>query len=141
MFTAIDEPSDVEFERIESPFPPDSRYPSSAQYDLIIVGTSVNRFAPDGSHVRCVNIEASDIEIRDGDMVHVEHYRAQRSEVETTLKVAQRGADGWQLVPYSLDPKWQKIAPLVPTRPPQDGETIEIVGIVLFEYRPAPQRR
>lgn len=39
-----------------SPLPPDPRYPVTAQFDLMVEGSSINRFAQDGQYLGSVSV-------------------------------------------------------------------------------------
>lgn len=46
-----------------SVFPPDPRFPIAAQFDLIVEGTSLNKFAQPGDRLRCVDFVKAGVEI------------------------------------------------------------------------------
>src|SRR3989304_6716037 len=132
--------SDMDFEREPSAFPPVPGYPVEAQYDLIVRGTSINRFAADGQRVRCVSLLRAGIDFRDGDLVHVERYRRGRSEIERTIKMARSVQGKWELHFYSIDPRWMNEPPLQLGDGDPDTEVV-VVGVALFQFAPAPARR
>lgn len=121
-----------------SPFPPDPKYPLSAQYDLRVDGPSVNRFARDGDYIRCIDLRKHPVNWLDGDFVVVERRRG--GMVETTAKRAVRTPEGLELRPDSDDPEWQTPL-LVPNEAGNLGadDEIAITGLVLWVYRPARQ--
>lgn len=114
-----------------SPFPPDPSYPLEAQFDLVVEGNSINKFARDGEIVRCVDIASTGVELVDGDLVIVR--RQNGALVETTAKRARRKGSAWELRFDSDDPRYQGSLVLDPV----DGDQIEITAIVLYAYRPA----
>jgi len=115
----------------DSPFPPDPQYPIAAQYDLIVEGNSINRFARDGEILRCLDIHKAIVEPVDGDLLVVR--RTRHGLAETTAKRGRRKNGAWELWFDSEDPSFQGIVPLEV----QDGDQIEIIAVVLYAYRPA----
>jgi hypothetical protein len=112
------------------PVAPDSRFPADAQYALRVRGASIDKIAPDGSVIACVDITAAGIEPRVDDLVCVERRRG--SLVETSVKRVKRGRKGLELWPESNDPQ-QK--PLLMA----DGKsetTVEIKALVIGIYMP-----
>lgn len=125
----------VSFPREDSPFPPDTRYPVDAQFDLIVRGSSINRFARDGERLRCVDITKAGIEPFDDDIVIFEQTRDHGSLVETTAKRYRRRGPIVELWPDSDDPRWQE-PQRIDTRNAQ-GREGRIVALVLYSYNPA----
>jgi transcriptional regulator with XRE-family HTH domain len=138
MWLAVSETNDMNYEREPSAFPPLPEYSATEQYDLIVRGTSIDRFAGDGDRVRCVSIHAN-IAVQSGDYVHVERYRHQRSEVENTIKQAFLVKGRWELRCHSHDMRWFDQPPLIAGVGPD--EQVEIVGIALYQFSPSPLRR
>lgn len=116
----------------DSPFPPDPNWPVTSQFDLIVEGNSINRFARDGEVLRCVDLNRSAIELVDGDLVVVRKTDLS-GKIETTAKRARRRNGGWDLWFDSDDPKYQGIVPMKAA----DGDEIEMIAVVLYAYRPA----
>jgi transcriptional regulator with XRE-family HTH domain len=137
MFVALSEVSDLNYHREPSTFPPLPDYPIDKQYDLIIRGTSIDRFATEGQRVRCVSIDV--IEPKSGDYVHTQRYRHQRSEVENTIKQAFLVNGRWELRFSSMDPRWRGQPPL--QLGVGEDEQVEIVGVAIFQFYPSPVRR
>lgn len=132
----------VDFERFESPFPPDPNYPYAAQFDLRVSGTSLNKFAKEGEFLRCVHLLKSEemkqhIEIFDGDYVIFE--RSKGSLLEVTAKKFVRRADQIELWPDSDDPQWQTPT-IIPLTEETDGEEGRVVALVLYTYKPTRRR-
>lgn len=75
-------------------------------YGLEVQGDSVNRVAPHGSILICLDI-LSGVEIMDRDLVIVERIRDQGALREVTAKRLVRRGDEIVLVPESNDPRWQ----------------------------------
>jgi hypothetical protein len=59
----------------ESAIPFDPRYPVDWQYGFLVRGTSINRVAPDGAFLMCLDIARSREPARDGDLVVIERHR------------------------------------------------------------------
>lgn len=122
----------TEFERDDSPFPPDPRYPVETQYDLIVRGTSINRVAMDGYRLRCVDVHKAGLEVHDGDLVIVERRRDGGHLIETTAKRVRRRRGKLELWPDSDDPQWQE-----PILYGEDkGDAVQIQALVIYAYRP-----
>lgn len=122
---------DGKFERMESPFPVDPRYPAEAQFDLIVQGTSVDRFARDGQRLRCISPDGSGRDWQEGDLVVAVRFRGELR--ERTVKRAKRRNGHWALMPESDDPIWEPLE-LHEHRDGDDMERVEIEGIVLYVY-------
>jgi transcriptional regulator with XRE-family HTH domain len=137
MFVALAEASDLNYHREPSAFPPLPDYPIDKQYDLIIRGTSIDRFATEGQRVRCVSVDVA--EPKTGDYVHVQRYRHQRSEVENTIKQAFLVNGRWELRFSSFDPRWRAQPPL--QLGVGEDEQVEIIGVAMFQFYPSPVRR
>lgn len=116
----------------DSPFPPDPQYPNSAQFDLVVEGNSINRFAPDGDVLRCVDINKAEVDLADGDLVVVRKLDAD-GKVETTAKRARRRNGTWELWCDSTDPAHQGVI----TLPRDPTAEVNIVAVVLYSYRSA----
>lgn len=123
----VDE-TDLQYE--QSPFPADPRFPVEAQYDLIVRGTSIDRFASPGERLRCVDITQAEIDVHDGDLVIVQRTRMDGAMIETTAKRYTRRGGKIVLMPDSTDPRWQE--PL--TLDARDGEEIRVVAKVVYKY-------
>jgi len=129
------------FEQSEqSPFPPDPNYPASAQFDLIVRGNSINRFARDGERLRCVRLIDAGMEADSDDLVIVERRRNDGQLIETTAKRMRRRGHVLELWPDSDDPAWQE--PIrIDLRKQRDGEEATVIALVLYAYNPARRRR
>jgi SOS-response transcriptional repressor LexA len=121
---------DTDLQYDQSPFPADPRFPAEAQYDLVVRGTSINRFAQPGERLRCIDLAEAGIEARDGDLVIVQRTREQGSLVETTAKRMARKAGKTVLMPDSSDPRWQEPIEVGG----QSGDEIRVVAKVVFKY-------
>lgn len=115
----------------ENPFPPDPRYPISAQFDLIVAGTSLNRVAAEGARLRCVDVMQAGVEVRNGDLVIVRRIRDSFG-VETTAKRLKIVGSRRELWPDSTDPKWQ--SPVILNG--SEHDEISITAVVLWTYTP-----
>lgn len=131
--------TDWGFHPIESPFPPDPRYPISSQFDVIVKGTSINRFARENDNLRCVEIVGAGVDVREDDLVIVRRTRFDGHMVETTAKRVKQRNGAYELWPDSDDPRWQEPFVLDPKNVP-DGESAQIIALVLYAYQPARRR-
>jgi len=124
----------------ESPYagiaaPPDPAYPAAHQFAGIVKGTSVNRVAPDGSVVSCLDVQKARIRPKDGDLVAVEQTRHGGHERMRTIKRLKHTADGIELWPDSDDPKWSARGPIRVNRGDEDdGTTVVILGVVTWVH-------
>ena len=116
-----------------SKFPPDPRYPLAAQFDLIVEGTSINKFAGPGEILRCVDVVTAGVEIRENDLVIVTRTRA-TDERETTAKRVRRFNGHFELWPESSDPRWQTPIVVHPGGADQH-DSVAITAIVLYAYK------
>lgn len=130
----------LDFEREDSPLPADPKYPHSAQFDLIVRGTSINRFALDGMRLRCVDIKLAGVDVFDGDLVILQRTRDQGRLIQTTAKRLRRKGPTIELWPDSDDPKWQE-PERIDTRKSSDHEEASIIALVLYAYAPARNPR
>jgi len=115
-----------------SPFPPDGRFPTDAQFDLIVRGTSINRFAKDGQRLRCVSADTFPYQIQDNDIVIVERYRGDLR--ERTAKRWRRRNNVVELWPDSDDERWQAPLKVSEETSLSDGDEVRIFGLVLYVY-------
>lgn len=111
------------------PVSPLPDYPASAQYGLLVRGTSINKVASDSEYLVVVDTIASQISPRPGDLVVVQ--RRVHGMIEATVKRLARKGKQLVLVPESTDPQWQAEIPLGET----DDETeIVISAIVIGKF-------
>lgn len=109
----------------------DGRAPESL-YVLRVAGDSMDMYVRDGGYVVCMNLHAFGREIRPGMIVHVERRKFDGELVETTLKELALLEGKQALVPRSSNPSHKAI------RGAADGEEVEIRGVVVARYEPAP---
>jgi SOS-response transcriptional repressor LexA len=110
----------------------DPRYPASAQFAVVVRGTSINRIAQPGDFLVCIDIEALGYEM--GDLVIVER-RNQESAREMTAKRVRREGGQEHLFPDSDDPQWQNAIPLTDKKT-KDGTTVAVIAVVSGVWRP-----
>lgn len=117
--------------------PADPRFPATDQFDLVVRGTSINRLARDGDHLRCLRIASDPFLLPENELVIVERRRAQGGQVETTAKRLRRRGRVIELWPDSTDDRWQHPIMLDPSEkePPED-EHVAVIARVLWVYRP-----
>lgn len=137
----LDEAGQLDFEREDSPFPPDPRYPLGAQFDLVVRGSSINRFARDGMRLRCVDLIKTGLEVFDDDLVVVRKAKHGGSLYETTAKRIRRRGTMIELWPDSDDPKWQTPERIEKRDNLQGGDETSIIALVIWAYNPARDRR
>lgn len=119
-----------------SSIPADRRFPAGAQFDLIVRGTSLNKYAADGDYLRCVDVIAGGVDIQDGDLVIVERRRDDGHLMETTAKRIRITENQAALLPESNDPRWQTEIPLSDSGSAEFNE-VRVRALVLFKYAPA----
>lgn len=109
-------------------------YAEKDLYVLQVRGDSMDLFVRDGGYVVCVSVFALSQPFRTGMVVHVERRRFDGQMVETTLKEIQMVGSKMTLTPRSSNASHKPIA----MDGGEDGEEIEIRGLVLGRYDPAP---
>lgn len=126
--------SEFSFEPIPYEVPADPRFPIKAQYLLRVRGNSINRKAPEGSLIRCLNLHSAPRKPFDGDWVVVERRRPEGT-IETTVKklVIDRASGAKELWPDSDDPAFQKPIQLAE----KENDEIHINAFVLEFITPA----
>lgn len=110
------------------PFNPVPHFPEGSVYCLTVRGNSLDKVAPAGSVLLCVDLSKTGIEVKDGDLVIVERARAQGGLLEMTAKRVRSIKGGFELYPESSDPKWKPVT--YPRSSDADGETITILARV-----------
>ncbi|WMT85599.1 helix-turn-helix domain-containing protein [Pelagibacterium sp. 26DY04] len=103
-------------------------------YALRVKGSSINRLAPDGTYLVCLDI-TSGVEIHHRDVVVVERIRDQGALREVTAKRLLQRGDEIVLAPESDDPAWQTEIVLKDDPYQMDAE-IRIVAKVKHVVRP-----
>lgn len=110
-------------ERIAS----DPRYPANTQYLLRAVGTSMNTIIDPGDFILCVDLAATGLEIRNGDVVVVERRRnSGEREVSAKRFILRDGEPVFRA--NSVDPKWKDYELAIEV---EDGEDIAATALVL----------
>jgi SOS-response transcriptional repressor LexA len=112
--------------------PADGQYPASAQYDLVVRGTSINQIARDGDYLRCVDLQ--DHRASSGELVIVEQISSDGA-VEATAKIVHRREGHTELWPLSDDAKWQDPI-IIPRDKKATDREVRIVARVVFVHRP-----
>lgn len=121
-------PKALNGDRIDCPEPSDPRFPSEAQFDLVVEGSSLNKLAREGDLIRCVDIERGGIKIENGDIVVIERSRGDARELlaKRVLKQCER----YELWSESNHEFWRE--PVIR----DDGDNdIRIIAKVLYAYR------
>lgn len=95
-------------------------------YALKVRGTSLNKIAPDGAILVCLDLDGAGITIREGDLVIVQQSR-EGGLREMTAKRVKRANGRYELWPESTDPKWQ--TPIL-LNEDDGGETVAVKAIV-----------
>lgn len=112
----------------ESIFPPDSRYPVEAQFDLSVHGESLNRFAEDGDYVRCLDLKMFVEKINDKDLLIIERGTEQGLTEITARRLKDTGSR--RLLCFESDsPYFQDTIEL--------DKSIKVTAKVLWQYRQA----
>lgn len=86
-------------------FMPNGRLPAAHTYAFKVRGTLLNKIAPDGAVLVCVDLAATGLTFRDGDLVVVERSR-ENSWREVTAKRVRFENGQNELWAESTDPKW-----------------------------------
>lgn len=129
------DPSDFD----QVPIAADPSYPFDAQYGLIVRGTSINKIAPPGDVLHCLDLGIAAVDPDEDDLVIVERRRAQQGQREVTAKRIRRHGRVTVLSPDSTDKKWTPIE-LDPKKAKEDEE-VAVVALVLGIYKALRKRR
>lgn len=86
--------------------PSASQYPPEWQYSFEVEGDSLNKIAPPGSILVCLDIAASGYAAQEGDLVIVEHTMFDGQAIERTAKRIRRTSSGYDLWPESTNPQF-----------------------------------
>lgn len=127
---SVDE-MDFSYDDIEY-VPSVSGYPVSMQFAVKVDGNCLNKKADHGDILVCLNIIKAAVEAEPEDLVIVERSRYDGQMIERTAKRIRQTANGYELWPESNDPAHQTPIKLDCA---QDGETIQIIGKVLWILR------
>lgn len=109
--------------------PNDPRYPNEHQFDVRIQGNSFNKYASDGSYLRCVNLVALNSDIQDGDFVVIQ--REKENLVEFSAKRVKKNGNGIELLNETLDPRLKEQVIMLD----DDTANIKIIGKILWTYK------
>lgn len=112
----------------EEPIPADPTYPANLQFALLVEGPCLNKIAPHGARLDCLDVIGARYEPVPGDLVIVERRRFAGQMIERTAKRLRASANGFELWPESNDPAHQAPIPYKST----DDVEVQIVGKVLF---------
>lgn len=107
----------------------DRRFPFARQYALAVSGDSMDKEAPDGSFVVCVDFAESGLRLKAGMIAHVESIEVEKS--ETTLKEIAISNGEIILLPRSSNPIYKPI-----TMGKHNGVEVFVRGIVLSVFKP-----
>ena len=84
-------------------------YPPEQQFGLYVRGESLNKIAPDGSVLHCLEYINGDAwHVKDGELVVVQRTKYQGAMIETTAKRVRRNGDIFELWPESNHPDFQE---------------------------------
>lgn len=115
------------------PFNPAPQFPEGSVYCLTVQGDSLDKLAPSGFVLVCVDLDQSGLSFRDGDLVIVERSKHQDGLLECTAKRVRAVAGGFELYPESNNPKWKPV--MYPASNDDSGETIRVIARVEFIMR------
>lgn len=113
----------------EEPIPASPDYPASMQFALLVEGACLNKIAPHGARLDCLDIIKAEYDPVPGDLVIVERKRYGGQMVERTAKRLRQTAKGFELWPESYDPAHQEPIALYDS---PEGVEIQIIGKVLW---------
>lgn len=116
--------------------PPDPNYDPGDQFAVEVAGTSINRIARSGSILVCLDVKKARINVENNDLVIVEQRRAGGLEIMRTAKIFRRNADTIEFWPVSDDPKWQEPIVIDTDEEPEEGVSIDVIGLVTWIQRP-----
>lgn len=108
----------------------DPRFPADAQYAVVVRGTSIDRVAPDGALLHCVDPRMIRRAPQGGDLVIVERTRHGGQDRERTAKRYRPTKTGHEFWPDSTDPRHKPIR-VDHEAEPEEGTSIQVIGLVL----------
>lgn len=111
-----------------------SEYPDEAVFGLYVKGTSLNRIAPEGSILICLDLANVGGGYTDGDLVVVERRMRQGGLREVTAKRVRHRNGTTVLMPESDDPQWQRAVTLDPETGGDDTTEVSVIARVLGVY-------
>jgi hypothetical protein len=114
----------------EEPIPAAPGYPISWQFGLRVDGNCLNKIAPHGTRLVCLDVIRAEYDPKPGDLVIVERKRFGGQMVERTAKRLRATAKGFELWPESDDPAHQ--LPIALEDKPGMDITVNIIGKVLW---------
>ena len=120
----------------DAPIPPDPSYDIADQFAVQVSGTSVNRVAPDGAILGCIDVVKTRRQPRQGDLVIVERQVFSGQAIERTAKRFHKVEGGFELRPDSDDPRHQQPIRISSTDEPAEGESVRVIGIVTWLHAP-----
>lgn len=124
-------PKGLNAQRMYSPDPPDPRFPGPAQFDLIVEGSSLDKFAREGARLRCIDVDLNNVEILNGDVVVIE--RCKGGEIELLGKRALRQGEALELWSESTNDFWRE--PVIRyDRLESRREDLRIIAKILYAY-------
>lgn len=104
-------------------------FPASAQYALMVRGSSINRVAADSEYLHVVDVLKSGIRPQSGDLVVVQKHRHGATEATAKRLVIENGEKSLRF--ESNDPKYQGRMAL---EAPDDETEIVITAMVIGKY-------
>jgi hypothetical protein len=113
----------------EEPIPAAPGYPTFLQFGLRVEGNCLNKIAPHGTRLVCLDMIRAEYEAVPGDLVIVERRRYGGQMVERTAKRLRASSKGFELWPESDDPAHQTPIALYD----EPGEiSVNMIGKVLW---------
>lgn len=119
-------------EEQQVPYSPDARYVGLQQFAWKVVGSSLNRIAPDGSFIITVRFIDLGRDPREGEPVVCERRRHGLHEY-TVKRVRKAPGGGFMLVPDSDDPRFQE--PIWLSATEENGTEVVATHLVIGVYR------
>lgn len=111
------------------PLAADPRWPAEAQYAVVVRGTSINRVAPDGAILACVDTRQIRYHAQTGDLVIVQRTRHGGQDMERTAKRYRQVEDHYELWPDSTDARHKPLV-IDPAADQDEGTSVEVIGLV-----------
>lgn len=115
------------------PYNPAPQYPAGAVYCLTVQGDSLDKIAPPGATLVCVDFTETGMTFADGDLVIVERTKDQGGLIEMTAKRVRAVAGGHELYPESSNPRWQPY--FIPADHSATDAAIRVIARVEFIMR------
>lgn len=111
--------------------PIDPRFPANIQFDVEALGDALNKIAPEGSLLRCVDPRPISLDVNDGDFVVIERKNPQGL-VEISARQVRKNGNLLELMTATDNPRLA--TQVIIHDKTSEKQDIKIIGKVLWTY-------